>query len=147
MDAQGLLIPFSALCALSHNGDSAVIPGASRTVDQLELVDTQHRNAGLETCPEVSSASCFSASPSTRASIHLVSSSPAEQHVVTMSNPVTQIIYLTITADKDLTNSGTEAGKQWSEALRLLENHGGFRRLYWGRSPEDMAKVQLHVGA
>ena len=63
-----------------------------------------------------------------------------------MSSPVTQIIYLTISADKDLSSVASEPGKIWSKALDLLEGHGGFRRLYWGRSPEDMSKVQLHVG-
>ncbi|OCT44139.1 hypothetical protein CLCR_00698 [Cladophialophora carrionii] len=62
-----------------------------------------------------------------------------------MSSPVTQIIYLTVNPDRDLTNPRCEAGRRWSEALDLLEGHGGFRRLYWGRSPEDRSKVQLHV--
>ena len=63
-----------------------------------------------------------------------------------MSSSVTQIIYLKIKPDIDLTDSKSEPGKRWSEALDLLEGHGGFRRLYWGRSPEDMSQVQLHVG-
>ena len=63
-----------------------------------------------------------------------------------MSEPVTQIIYLTINSAKDLTDPGSPAGGSWSDALDLLEQHNGFRRLYWGRSPEEMKKVQLHIG-
>ena len=63
-----------------------------------------------------------------------------------MSSPVTQIIYLTLRPEIDLTDLESDAGKRWSEALDLLEAHDGFRRLYWGRSPEDRSKVQLHVG-
>jgi hypothetical protein len=63
-----------------------------------------------------------------------------------MASPVTQIIYLTVSPDQDLADLRSEAGKRWSEALDLLGGHGGFRRLYWGRSPEDTSKVQLHVG-
>ena len=62
-----------------------------------------------------------------------------------MSSPVTQIIYLTIPAEKSLKDFQSETGKVWSEALDLVQEHGGFRRLYWGRSPEDVSKVQLHV--
>lgn len=63
-----------------------------------------------------------------------------------MSSAPTQIHYLTISAEKDLTNSNIGDGKTWSNALDLVEQHVGFRRLYWGRSPEDMSKVQLHIG-
>jgi len=64
-----------------------------------------------------------------------------------MSAPaVTQIIYLTVDPDKNLTDAKSEAGRTWTEALRVIENHVGFRRLYWGRSPEDTSEVQLHVG-
>lgn len=63
-----------------------------------------------------------------------------------MSTPATQIIYLTVDPDKDLKDTTTEAGKSWSRALDLLQQHIGFQRLYWGRSPEDKSKVQLHVG-
>lgn len=63
-----------------------------------------------------------------------------------MATAATQIIYLTIDPSIDLTNPQTKGGRAWSEALDLLESHVGFRRLYWGRSPEDMSKVQLHVG-
>jgi hypothetical protein len=55
---------------------------------------------------------------------------------------VTQIHYLSISQETNLTDSGSE----WSKALDLLEEHGGFRRMYWGRSPEDETKVQLHIG-
>lgn len=63
-----------------------------------------------------------------------------------MTPPVTQIHYLTVGEDKDLSDKGSEGGKPWSRALDLLENSAGFRRVYWGRSPEDETKVQLHVG-
>ncbi len=59
---------------------------------------------------------------------------------------VTQIIYLSIDPSKDLTKPNSEAGRTWADALNVVERHVGFRRLYWGRSPEDMSKVQLHVG-
>ncbi|ORY66111.1 uncharacterized protein BCR38DRAFT_522962 [Pseudomassariella vexata] len=62
-----------------------------------------------------------------------------------MAAPVTQIIYLQIGIDKDLTDAKSDAGKTWREALDILQSHEGFQRLYWGRSPEDMTKVQLHV--
>ncbi|KAI1857705.1 hypothetical protein JX265_011120 [Neoarthrinium moseri] len=62
-----------------------------------------------------------------------------------MASPVTQIHYLTIDTSKDLTDTDSEAGKAWTRALDLLEHFSGFRRLYWGRSPEDETKVQLHV--
>ncbi|KIX03344.1 uncharacterized protein Z518_06896 [Rhinocladiella mackenziei CBS 650.93] len=62
-----------------------------------------------------------------------------------MITSVTQIIYLTIPADKDLTDSKLNAGNAWSQALDVIEQHVGFRRLYWGRSAEDMSQVQLHV--
>lgn len=64
----------------------------------------------------------------------------------TMSDPATQIIYLDINAEHDLKDPTSEAGKAWSRILDLLEQHVGFRRLYWGRSPEEPSKVQLHVG-
>jgi hypothetical protein len=63
-----------------------------------------------------------------------------------MVSPVTQIIYLTVSSDKNLSDSATPEGRRWSDALDVLESHGGFRRSYWGRSPEDQSKVQLHVG-
>lgn len=63
-----------------------------------------------------------------------------------MSKPATQINYLTISKDKELGDSTSDAGKLWVEALDLLEQYDGFRRLYWGRSPEDWTKVQLHIG-
>ncbi|RVX72574.1 hypothetical protein B0A52_03970 [Exophiala mesophila] len=62
-----------------------------------------------------------------------------------MSTPATQIIYLTVDPDKDLKDTTTESGKSWSRALDLLQQHIGFQTLYWGRSPEDRSKVQLHV--
>jgi hypothetical protein len=60
------------------------------------------------------------------------------------NNPVTQIIYLTIPAEKNLKDGPTS--KIWSKALTILESHPGFLRLYWGRSAEHPEKVQLHVG-
>jgi hypothetical protein len=63
-----------------------------------------------------------------------------------MASSVTQIIYLTISPDKNLTDTGSESGTIWSTVLDMLEAHVGFQRLYWGRSPEDKAKVKLHVG-
>ncbi|KAH8681601.1 hypothetical protein BX600DRAFT_544134 [Xylariales sp. PMI_506] len=62
-----------------------------------------------------------------------------------MAIAATQIHYFTISPEKDLTDANSEAGKTWAKALDLLEEHEGFRRLYWGRSPEDRSKVQLHV--
>lgn len=63
-----------------------------------------------------------------------------------MSIPATQITYLTISKDTLIEDIEEEVGKQWNTALDLLEQYEGFRRLYWGRSPEDWTKVQLHVG-
>lgn len=63
-----------------------------------------------------------------------------------MSTPVTQINYLTISKDTPIEDPETEVGRQWDAALDMLETHDGFRRLYWGRSPEDWSKVQLHIG-
>ncbi|KAK6213997.1 hypothetical protein LQW54_004771 [Pestalotiopsis sp. IQ-011] len=62
-----------------------------------------------------------------------------------MESTVTQIHYLTISEDKHLKDVNSDAGKIWSKALDVLEARPGFRRLYWGRSPEDETKVQLHV--
>lgn len=63
-----------------------------------------------------------------------------------MDSTVTQIHYLTIPEDKHLADVKLDAGQIWSKALDELEAQPGFRRLYWGRSPEDETKVQLHVG-
>jgi hypothetical protein len=63
-----------------------------------------------------------------------------------MDSTVTQIHYVTIPEDKHLTDVKSDAGQIWSKALDELEAQPGFRRLYWGRSPEDETKVQLHVG-
>lgn len=63
-----------------------------------------------------------------------------------MESTVTQIHYLAIATDKRLGDFNTDAGKTWSKALDLLEALPSFRRLYWGRSPEDETRVQLHVG-
>jgi hypothetical protein len=63
-----------------------------------------------------------------------------------MDSTVTQIHYLTIDKDKDLTDPSSKVSKIWNAALDILEQYEGFRRLYWGRSPEDETKVQLHVG-
>ncbi|KAM0814666.1 putative ABM domain-containing protein [Seiridium cardinale] len=62
-----------------------------------------------------------------------------------MEPAVTQIHYLTISTEKHLTDLHSEHGKSWAKALYVLESYPGFRRLYWGRSPEDETKVQLHV--
>ncbi|KAF7520291.1 hypothetical protein G7054_g12813 [Neopestalotiopsis clavispora] len=62
-----------------------------------------------------------------------------------MDSTVTQIHYLTIPEDKHLADVKSDAGRIWSKALDVLEAQPGFRRLYWGRSPEDETKVQLHV--
>lgn len=63
-----------------------------------------------------------------------------------MAPAVTQINYLTISKTTEIDSPESDAGKLWGRALDLLEQHEGFRRLYWGRSPEDWSKVQLHVG-
>lgn len=63
-----------------------------------------------------------------------------------MESTVTQIHYLTIPENKHLTDISSDAGKVWSKSLDVLEAQPGFHRLYWGRSPEDETKVQLHVG-
>lgn len=63
-----------------------------------------------------------------------------------MSIPTTQINYLTISKETSIEDPKSDAGRQWEAALDLLEGYQGFRRLYWGRSPEDWSKVQLHVG-
>jgi hypothetical protein len=62
------------------------------------------------------------------------------------SSPVTQINYLVIDKDTTIEDADSGAGRLWVEALDLLEHYDGFQRLYWGRSPEDATKVQLHVG-
>jgi hypothetical protein len=59
---------------------------------------------------------------------------------------VTQINYLIIDKNTTIEDADSGAGRLWAEALDLLEQYDGFRRLYWGRSPEDATKVQLHVG-
>lgn len=63
-----------------------------------------------------------------------------------MSIPTTQINYLTISKETPIEDPESDAGRQWEAALDLLEGYQGFRRLYWGRSPENWSKVQLHVG-
>ena len=63
-----------------------------------------------------------------------------------MAIPATQINYLTISKDTSIEDPQSDAGRQWEAALDLLEAYQGFRRLYWGRSPENWSKVQLHVG-
>lgn len=60
--------------------------------------------------------------------------------------PATQINYLKIRQDVKLEDQNTDPGRLWKKALDILEVYDGFRRLYWGRSPEDWSKVQLHVG-
>jgi hypothetical protein len=40
------------LYSLFHDDGRALMPGPSRTIDQLELVEASHQNAGLETCSE-----------------------------------------------------------------------------------------------
>lgn len=60
--------------------------------------------------------------------------------------PATQINYLEISQDVKLEDQNTDPGRLWKKALDILEVYDGFRRLYWGRSPEDWSKVQLHVG-
>ncbi|CAH0025713.1 unnamed protein product [Clonostachys rhizophaga] len=59
--------------------------------------------------------------------------------------PATQINYLEISQDVKIEDQNTDPGRLWKKALDLLEAYDGFRRLYWGRSPEDWSKVQLHV--
>lgn len=61
------------------------------------------------------------------------------------NNPVTQIFYFTIGKDQDLTKD-SDASRTWSRAIDTLEQHPGFQRCYWGRSPENPEKVQLHIG-
>lgn len=61
-------------------------------------------------------------------------------------DPYTQILYLTIPPEKDLTDPTVAAGHSWSRALDIVEAQPGFIRLSWGRSPEDKSKVQLHTG-
>jgi hypothetical protein len=63
-----------------------------------------------------------------------------------MESTVTQIHYLTIGTDEHLADPNSEAGQIWTKVLDLLETRPGFRRLYWGRSPEDETKIQLHIG-
>ena len=61
------------------------------------------------------------------------------------NNPVTQIFYFNITPEQALKDD-SDATKTWGKALDVLEQHPGFQRCYWGRSPEHPEKVQLHVG-
>ena len=56
-----------------------------------------------------------------------------------------QIIYLTISKDKDLTDSSSEHGRCWSQALDIVEQSAGFKALHWGRSVEYPTKTQLHI--
>lgn len=63
----------------------------------------------------------------------------------TKETPYTQIIYLSIPAEKDLNDPTVAAGHSWSRALDVVEQQTGFVRLSWGRSPEDRTKVQLHT--
>jgi len=59
---------------------------------------------------------------------------------------ITQIIYLSIPADKTLNDAQSYCGGLWTTALDLIESSEGFRRLYWGRCLEQPEDVQLHVG-
>ena len=61
------------------------------------------------------------------------------------NNPVTQVFYFAIDNTQDLTD-GPKASSTWSKAIDILEQHPGFQRCYWGRSPEVPEKVQLHIG-
>jgi hypothetical protein len=62
------------------------------------------------------------------------------------SLPCTQINYLNISKDTIIENPKTAPGRLWTEAQDILQEYDGFIRSYWGRSPEDETKVQLHVG-
>jgi hypothetical protein len=58
----------------------------------------------------------------------------------------TQIIYLNIPKEKNISDAESWHGKLWSAALDLIEKSEGFQRLYWGRCLEKPGDVQLHVG-
>lgn len=63
-----------------------------------------------------------------------------------LESPATQILYLRIHIDKDLNDTSNEVGRLWAKAIDIAEAQPGFRRAYWGRSPEEPEKVQLHIG-
>lgn len=63
------------------------------------------------------------------------------------ATPVTQILYLRISPDRDLKpGAGGDAGDLWAKALDVIETSDGFQRVYWGRSLERAEEVQVHVG-
>ena len=62
-----------------------------------------------------------------------------------LPSSITQIVYFTISPDIDLNDANSQAGKAWSLALDVLENSSGYQYLFWGRSVEQPAKVQLHI--
>ena len=63
-----------------------------------------------------------------------------------LESPATQILYLRIHIEKDLNDTSNEVGRLWAKAIDIAEAQPGFRRAYWGRSPEEPEKVQLHIG-
>lgn len=70
----------------------------------------------------------------------------SKMDLTSLPSSVTQIVYLVISADKDLKDKATETGTIWLQALDTIEGSAGYQRLYWGRSVEQPEKVQLHVG-
>ncbi|KAF3759981.1 hypothetical protein M406DRAFT_335193 [Cryphonectria parasitica EP155] len=58
---------------------------------------------------------------------------------------LTQIIYLSISTEHQISDVKTPAGRQWSRALDLVQSCEGLDKLYWGRRYEEPEKLQLHI--
>lgn len=63
-----------------------------------------------------------------------------------LDSPATMIVYLKVSTEKNLNDLNSDAGRKWAQAIDILERQPGFRRAYWGRSPEAPESVQLHIG-
>jgi hypothetical protein len=62
-----------------------------------------------------------------------------------MSDPVTEIAYLPLLPNTDLTTG--EGQKVWTETLRTITAQLGCKALFWGRQVENPDTVQFVIGA
>ncbi|PSR84439.1 hypothetical protein BD289DRAFT_434155 [Coniella lustricola] len=58
---------------------------------------------------------------------------------------ITQIMYMAISPDRQLSDANSQAGRKWSAALDLVQSCAGLIKLYWGRRLEEPEKIQLHL--